>query len=327
MTDPDSLAPPLTSAPGSTSAPTPPAYAPDGSIPLVSRKVSTTGIELGATICGEDPAAPVVVLLAQFPLDTWTWRHQLPALADRGYRAVALDLRGLGRSDLQPGEVDLVTLATDVEGALRSLGAPSFTVVGAGIGGFVAWMLGHLQVERLAQIVTVDAPHPLSRTLFTTKAAKLAAGTERVLRHRQLARHYLRNPKFVRDLIFEWTAPQNVAAMKPVAEHYANVFARPTAARTAYETLRGATHLSLRARKAMATPVAVPVTSIRGEASPYLSAALFDGDADHAALGVEALSIPGVGQYPQEEAGPQFTRTLLQALAEAPQAGDPPPAS
>ncbi len=46
---------------------------------------------------------PLVLLLHGFPQFWWTWRHQLPALAEAGFRAVAMDLRGVGGSDRTPG--------------------------------------------------------------------------------------------------------------------------------------------------------------------------------------------------------------------------------
>ena len=68
------------------------------------------------------PRAPLVVLLHGFPEFWWTWRRQLPALADAGFRAVAVDLRGYGDSDKPPRGYDLWTLAGDVAGLIRALG-------------------------------------------------------------------------------------------------------------------------------------------------------------------------------------------------------------
>ena len=71
-----------------------------------------------------DAGAPLVVLLHGFPEFWWTWRRQLPALADAGFRAVAVDLRGYGDSDKPPRGYDLWTLAGDVAGLIRALGEP-----------------------------------------------------------------------------------------------------------------------------------------------------------------------------------------------------------
>ena len=66
-----------------------------------------------ASGCTSPSAAtgPLVVLLHGFPEFWYAWRHQLVGLAERGYRAVAVDLRGYGDSDKPPRGYDLWTLA------------------------------------------------------------------------------------------------------------------------------------------------------------------------------------------------------------------------
>ena len=67
-----------------------------------------------------------------FPEFWWAWHEQLPAVADAGFRAVAVDLRGYGASDKPPRGYDGYTLAADVAGLIRALGERSADVVGAG---------------------------------------------------------------------------------------------------------------------------------------------------------------------------------------------------
>ena len=104
--------------------------------PWQHREVSANGIRLHLAECG-DPGAPLVVLLHGFPEFWWTWRRQLPVLADAGFHAVAVDLRGYGDSDKPPRGYDLWTLAGDVAGLIRALGEPSARVVGHGWGGMI----------------------------------------------------------------------------------------------------------------------------------------------------------------------------------------------
>ena len=64
---------------------------------LTHEQVPTNGIELHVAVAG--PAdGPPVVLCHGFPEIWYSWRHQLGALADAGYRAHAPDLRGYGGS-------------------------------------------------------------------------------------------------------------------------------------------------------------------------------------------------------------------------------------
>ena len=80
----------------------------------------------------EQGTGPVVLLVHGFPECWWSWRHQLPALADAGFRAVAIDVRGYGRSS-KPAPVEsyrLVDHVADLAGVLRALGADDALLVG-----------------------------------------------------------------------------------------------------------------------------------------------------------------------------------------------------
>src|SRR4051794_41343997 len=77
-------------------------------------------------------------MLHGFPELWWSWRHQLPALAEAGYRAVAMDLRGYGGSDKTPPGYDPITLAQDVSGVVKGPGERSAVLVGHGWGGDAA---------------------------------------------------------------------------------------------------------------------------------------------------------------------------------------------
>ena len=82
---------------------------------------------------------PLVLLLHGFGEFWWSWRHQLTALTDAGYRAVAVDLRGYGDSDKPPRGYDGWTLAGDTNGLIRALGHTEAGLVGHADGGLVCW--------------------------------------------------------------------------------------------------------------------------------------------------------------------------------------------
>src|SRR3954465_157463 len=97
------------------------------------RHVSVGGIRLHVAEAGEGPP---VVLLHGFPEFWYSWRHQLPALAAAGYRAIAIDMRGFERSD-KPRDVEaylLPTLGGDIARAIDALGAHRASVVGHDFG-------------------------------------------------------------------------------------------------------------------------------------------------------------------------------------------------
>jgi pimeloyl-ACP methyl ester carboxylesterase len=81
----------------------------DSAMPEVThRMIETNGIRLHVAEQGE---GPLVILCHGFPECWYSWRHQLRALAKAGFRAMALDLRGYGRSD-RPEEVAIAKQST-----------------------------------------------------------------------------------------------------------------------------------------------------------------------------------------------------------------------
>ena len=125
--------------------------------PWTHRQVSANGARFHVVEVGEGPA---VLLMHGFPMFWWTWRHQLIALADAGYRAIAMDLRGYGGSDHPPHGYDPTTQAADAAGVLRSLGVPSAYVIGHGWGAFGAWSMAVLEPAIVRGIVPISMPHP-----------------------------------------------------------------------------------------------------------------------------------------------------------------------
>ncbi len=100
------------------------------------RFATADGISLAGTVFGDGPAG--VVLAHMFPTDQTSWHPYARQLAAEGYRALAFDFRGYGRSGgaRRIDEIDL-----DVRAAaayLRSQGARRIVLVGASMGGTAA---------------------------------------------------------------------------------------------------------------------------------------------------------------------------------------------
>jgi epoxide hydrolase 4 len=102
-----------------------------------------------------------------------TWRHQLPALAEAGFRAVAPDLRGYGGSDKPRGvgQYRIEKLAQDVADLVAALGHERADVVGHDWGGAVAWRAAMWHPARLRKLAILNSPHPadLSRAMRTLR--------------------------------------------------------------------------------------------------------------------------------------------------------------
>jgi pimeloyl-ACP methyl ester carboxylesterase len=113
-------------------------------------------------------SGPAVVLLHGWPDSSHLWRNQIPFLVSKGFRAIAPDLRGFGRSD-RPQEVSayaITNIVSDVVGILDSLEVPKAHVVGHDWGAGVAWVMAMLQPERVDRLVVLSVGHPAApRTL------------------------------------------------------------------------------------------------------------------------------------------------------------------
>ena len=99
------------------------------------------------------------MLLHGFPELSRSWRHQLPALAAAGFRAVAPDLRGYGRTERR-GPYDARTLVADVVSLVRALGRERAAVVGHDWGGAIAWWAAHGAPEVVERLAVLNCPHP-----------------------------------------------------------------------------------------------------------------------------------------------------------------------
>src|SRR5260370_36725377 len=96
---------------------------------ITHRYVQSNGITMHIAEAGQ---GPLVLLLHGFPELWYSWRHQLTALAQAGYHAVAADQRGYGQTD-RPAEIDTYTQLHLVGGIIGLLDAlPEGQAVGVG---------------------------------------------------------------------------------------------------------------------------------------------------------------------------------------------------
>jgi pimeloyl-ACP methyl ester carboxylesterase len=124
---------------------------------VAHRQIEVGGIDMHVAECG---TGPLVVCCHGFPELWYSWRHQLPALADAGYRVVAPDQRGYGRTSRPEAveDYDIAHLAGDILGLLDALGEEQAVVVGHDWGAIVAWHLAQAHPERLHGVAALSVP-------------------------------------------------------------------------------------------------------------------------------------------------------------------------
>ncbi|MGW4630758.1 alpha/beta fold hydrolase [Streptomyces rubiginosohelvolus] len=109
----------------------------------------------------EQGSGPLVLLVHGFPESWYSWRHQLPALAAAGYRAVAIDVRGYGRSS-KPAETDayrMLDLVADNIAVVRALGEEDAVIVGHDWGSNIASASALLHPEVFTAVALLSVPY------------------------------------------------------------------------------------------------------------------------------------------------------------------------
>lgn len=95
-----------------------------------------TGVALDYEIHGDD--GPWVLLIMGLAYARWGWHWNARPLAQRGYRVLTFDNRGVGGSDAPPGPYTAAEMAADTAGLMDALGIGKAHVVGTSLGGFIA---------------------------------------------------------------------------------------------------------------------------------------------------------------------------------------------
>lgn len=125
--------------------------------------VSANGLRFHVVASGPKDGRPVL-LLHGFPEFWYSWRHQLRALAQAGYRAIAPDLRGYNLSDKPQGIESYRTrvLMDDVVALVAALGYPAVDLVGHDWGGAITWAVAASAEHRhiVRSMAVLNAPHP-----------------------------------------------------------------------------------------------------------------------------------------------------------------------
>jgi len=123
------------------------------------RRVQGDGVELAVV---DEGSGPPVLLLHGFPDSSRLWRHQVRALVDAGYRAIAPDLRGFGDSDRpqDAGSYGIRRSVADMLAVLDTLEVERAHVVAHDWGAAVGWALAAFASERVDRLAVLSVGHP-----------------------------------------------------------------------------------------------------------------------------------------------------------------------
>jgi len=119
--------------------------------------IDVGNIKLHVAAQGEGPA---VIMCHGFPGLWYSWRHQLPVLAANGFRAIALDMRGYGRTGrpADPRDYDRRSTVADIVGLLDALAIDDAVFVGHDFGALLTWDLPQWAPGRVKALIQLSVP-------------------------------------------------------------------------------------------------------------------------------------------------------------------------
>jgi pimeloyl-ACP methyl ester carboxylesterase len=248
----------------------------------------------------------LVLLLHGFPETSYSWRHQLSALAAAGYRVVAPDQRGYS-SRARPadvGEYRADRLVGDVLGFADALGVDRFHLVGHDWGGGVAWQVAGRHPERLLTVTSVSTPHPAAFR------HSIEQGEQRDKSSYML---FFRSPEaepfFLDNDATGLRALYSASALPADAiDEYVGVLTQPRAMTGALNWYRAA---DLGLVDGLG-PITTPTLYVWSTYDPALGAEAAEGTAEHVAGPYRFEVLEGVSHWIPEEA-PEALNSLLLA--------------
>ena len=288
--------------------------------PWEHRFVSAGGTRFHVAVAGD---GPLVLLLHDFPQFWYAWHHQLTALAEAGFRAAAMDLRGFGASDKPPRGYATYAGAADAARVVRALGEEEAVIVGQGLGAFIAWTTPTLQPGVARAVGALSMPHPrvIRRASLLDPRQRRASGYVLGLQRPFLPeREMVRDHTYVEGLLRSWASPGSDFPTADDVQRYADAMALPFVAHSAAEHYRWFGRSQLRQdgplfNRRIKPPVDVPVLLLQGrDDGCVVTRATHRRSRRYAGAAYEEHLIAGAGHFLTEEAPAQVSQLLVDWL-------------
>lgn len=287
---------------------------------MQTRFVEANGFRFAVDEAGEGDH--LALCLHGFPESRFSWRHQIPLLAEMGYRVWAPDLRGYGETEPKPRDVAsylIDRLMEDVAALIDASGAKKVTLIGHDWGAGLAWTFATHAPRPLERLVIMNVPHPgvMTGQMQRGNWAQLKKSwymfffqlpgiPERALT--------ARDARGVRRAFYDM-ALDKTHFTPDVLDRYAKDAQRPGAMTGMINWYRAALRLGGKLRGPWPV-IQTPTLIVWGEADAALGIELLDGtDAYVRDLTIKRL--PGVSHWVQQEAPEKVNPILREWLGPA----------
>ncbi len=287
-------------------------WTPDPGSGITQRFIEANGLRFELAECGPATGGQLALCLHGFPELNYSWRHQMPLLAARGWRVWAPNLRGYGASDKPQGvgAYRLDTLVQDVAALIDASGANEVMLIAHDWGAIIAWHFAILKIRPLVRLVIMNVPHPrcaereIRRWHQLRKSWYIFFFQLPWLPERMIAS---RGGQAVKDVFFNMTLDKS-RFPPDVLQTYADAALRPGAIAAMinyYRALLRTPDL----RRSGAGLIDVPTLMVWGEEDAAIDIRCTDGT--HAFVpNLTLRRLPGVSHWVQQEAPEQVNAIL-----------------
>jgi pimeloyl-ACP methyl ester carboxylesterase len=266
--------------------------------------VDSAGVKIHYVTAGE---GPLVLLIHGFPDFWYSWRAQMPALAEH-HKVVAIDQRGYNLSDKPSGVQNYTTekLVSDAVAVIEHFGSEKAIVVGHDWGGLVAWTLAMRHPELVDRLIILNLPHP--------------AGITRELAHnadQQKASQYARDfqqpdaaSKLTPEMLAFWVTDPEARKRYIEAFQRSSIEAMLNYYKANYPGTVKPEQLAVEY-----PPVKCPVLMIHGLKDPALLPGALNDTWKWLDGELTLVTIPHAGHFVQQDASERVTRLIVEWLA------------
>jgi pimeloyl-ACP methyl ester carboxylesterase len=279
---------------------------------LSPRWIRANGLEFAYLEAGE---GPLVLCFHGFPDTAWSFEPVVKALAQAGFRAAAVFMRGYAPTALPAdGDYRITTLGRDVIALIDHFGVDKAHVVGHDWGAAAAYTAAALRPDRIHRIATAAVPHlrrfllrPALRQLKRSRYMgffQLPLIPERRIRAQDFA--------WLRALIHEWSPGWDFtdADFEPLRA----LFSEPERLRAALGYYRAMPRGLLMGEswQTLMKPIAVPTRVIVGENDGCIGREMFLGQDHLFSAGYERIEMAGCGHFMHCEQPQAFADLLIE---------------